>query len=295
MSTTQEREEVSKLYRRISDYGPKTAGHTNLAEIRKRSAPYLPEGIPFDNVDALVEAIYVLPPETRDIVLSRILDLEEEALSFLCKFCTTYAFRSERTVSRFKNLYFFDSGASRLSNIAGWLQGMAHVSEEGRTFSKKAALAFLKTLDYLNSYGGDMEVNTAGGVVTVPRYRVTLNDDGILNSFSILWYRAITNKQRHEKAQAIFDTRISPTEQLVTNTDRLWEQSLKEAEDQIGLFDKLTIHRFYRHGSSSESEVVYYGRAFNGGLIYHGPGAGETFSVNLDPAAAREHLWSVHT
>ena len=35
----------------------------------------------------------------------------------------------------------------------------------------------------------------------------------------------------------------------------------------------------------------YYTYGYNGGLIYHGPGAGETFSVTLETNA----LWSIHT
>ena len=44
------------------------------------------------------------------------------------------------------------------------------------------------------------------------------------------------------------------------------------------------------HGLSYGAVLYRATFAFNGGLIYHGPGAGETFSVSLTPC-----LWGIHT
>jgi hypothetical protein len=84
----------------------------------------------------------------------------------------------------------------------------------------------------------------------VPKYLVELHDDGTLHGFSLLWLIAVAPEQQ---------SGVDPTK-FRSEYDRYFAPK-------------------YRY--------VY---SFNGGLLYHGPGAGETFCVNLG-----DSLWGIHT
>lgn len=297
-------ESLQKAIDRLQKYGPRSKPDQRFSTVANMSACLMGLRVEYRDYQCLedvIHHIYVdLPAEKREYVLDHLLDKGQEAFDIFSRFCSSYAYHGQ-AISRFQNVFFTEGGAARLSNICGWLHGLYSVSEEGKVFAKRAALLFLEQLDYLNGYGGDIELPvTQETVVNVPRYRVVLGDDGVLNSFTLLWHGLISNEKRHEKAQEVLNARVSSIEQLVKDDDVAYQMALKDAETELGIFDKLTLHRFYRDQSLSGrsipgTKIVYYGRSFNGGLIYHGPGSGETFSVCLDPAAARERLWSVHT
>lgn len=65
----------------------------------------------------------------------------------------------------------------------------------------------------------------------------------------------------------------------------------------------LNIREFVEHNNSSaelteyryadRNQVkVYYTQCMTGGFIYHGPGAGETFTVSL---GNKDQFWGIHT
>lgn len=86
-----------------------------------------------------------------------------------------------------------------------------------------------------------------------PKYLVQLHDDGTFGGFSVLWFVARTPEEQEGIAEDKFR---------------------KEFDDT------------FAYGAK-----VRYVFSFNGGLLYHGPGHGDTFAVTLGSS----HLWSIHT
>ena len=58
-------------------------------------------------------------------------------------------------------------------------------------------------------------------------------------------------------------------------------------------WDSIVDHPRWGQDAAGEREMVnyYYGFDFHGGLAYHGPGGGETFSVSLGDI----NFWGIHT
>ncbi|NBX30907.1 hypothetical protein EBR04_10790, partial [bacterium] len=115
---------------------------------------------------------------------------------------------------------------------------------------------------------------------------VILTDDGTFGSFGILWYGAVRNDQRLDLANTL------------VNDATPWERAVDEADRRMGLNKRLEQVRWYTPTWVNEttpawmrqtSEFIHYRFESNGGLIYRGPGAGETFPVSLDDS----WLWGV--
>lgn len=147
-------------------------------------------------------------------------------------------------------------GIGRFGATVGWLCGLA-MSPQAREFAEKAALDFVQSLDYLSNYGGMIE-----GDDTMPVYYVELGDDGLLNSYRLMWYRALPYDEylaKHVgKAVLLQDSTNSPR--------REW-------------------HR-------TQAQYYVFAQSMNGGLIYNGPGQGETVSVSL---TGSHRFWTVNT
>lgn len=138
-----------------------------------------------------------------------------------------------------KALRFTDQGRGRIGQVFGWIAGL-HSSgvKEMQDFAVKCANSICENLDYLANYGGMVE-----GERGITRYIVELGDDGMLNSFTILWYVAVPPDKQAD----------IPEENFRKEFDAKWGPK-------------------YR-----------YVFALNGGAIYQGPGSGETFTVSLTP------------
>jgi hypothetical protein len=132
---------------------------------------------------------------------------------------------------------------------------------------------------------------------------VVLGDDGIFGSFTIAWFRAVTIEQIHKKAA-----------EIAGSDDFEW-QVVDQAKEKLSLRKELEQSRHYTPEWVQERldtikaeggdrwapenshlgisrEFIYYGYAFNGGLIMPGMG-NETFSV--DTSGDSGPRWSVHT
>jgi len=98
-------------------------------------------------------------------------------------------------------------------------------------------------------------LNTYGGLISdenqTTNYRVCLRDDGTLHGFSLLWLANVPLNKADE------------------------------IENRNTEGDRTNLHNQVTHK---------YAFSFNGGLLYHGPGQGEIYSVSLS-----DRLWSVHT
>lgn len=199
--------------------------------------------------------------------------------------------------AKWPNLHFSDRGSLRLANTAGFLAGLEAAGQK-ETASKLAEVLAQK-LDYLNSYGGkeDIDRSSGEGTIEIPRYRVILGDDGLLMSFSVNWYRAVSNSLRISVAEEIFRTQYPGVGSEDKDYWSLWENALNISTSKLKLCGALEIHRGYDadYGDGTErhewrSDVVHYAFSFNGALIYRGPGQEETYSVALG-----DELWSIHT
>lgn len=149
-------------------------------------------------------------------------------------------------------LNFTPQGLARYGQVLGWLHGLASTNRE---LARALARDFFARLDYLADYGGEIEEEWEGRTIRYSKWRVSLGDDGTFNGFTLGWYRAI------------------PPE--------------RQVEGQSYPKEMQTI----RYGTSYQQRVIEYGFDFCGGLIYHGPGAGQTFTVALDSSG----YWGIHT
>lgn len=174
--------------------------------------------------------------------------------------------RSGNLTYKYKNLVFTPEGEARVMMIAGWITGLIHAGQ----FELATAVAadINSNLEYLNGYGGDVTDTFEEGapVKGVPRYVVQLSDDGTFGGFNVAWYRAM-------------------------------EESLVSDDNEKGLLSdrwggRHTISRWNPNPFPvRESKRYVYRFDFSGGLLYHGPGGGEVFSVNVGSS----RFWGIHT
>ena len=175
--------------------------------------------------------------------------------------------RAGNVTEQYRNIIFTTDAVTRVAQIAGWLVGLVHSGR--RAEAEKAAEDINSQLFYLNEYGGEAEGMTFGdgsAVKSQRRYMVQLGDDATFGGFTVGWYSIVTEEQANDTLKPGL---------LRDRWNNVYYTSRWNAADAP-----------VRH-----SETFYYRFAFNGGLLYHGPGGGETFSVNL----SNVRFWSIHT
>ena len=168
--------------------------------------------------------------------------------------------------NQYRNIVFTPEAEGRVMQIAGWLVGLTHAGQ--RDLGEKIAEDINSNLEYLNGYGGVLETEFEDGspVPNVPRYMVQLGDDGTFGGFAVAWYRA-------------------------------FREGSAEDGDRTGClrnrWDSLVDYSRWGPQSEGPREMVryFYRFSMNGGLIYEGPGAGETFTVSL----GTPRFWGIHT
>lgn len=166
----------------------------------------------------------------------------------------------------YKRLVFTPEGEGRIMQIAGWLMGLVHGGR--RDLAEKVAEDINAQFAYLNEYGGTEEATFEDGspVPNVPRYLVQLGDDGTFGGFTVGWYRA-------------------------------FREGSPQDGDRHGClrnrWDNIVDHSRWGPQTEGPREIVKYifRFAMNGGLLYHGPMGGETFSVTV----GTPRFWSIHT
>lgn len=182
-----------------------------------------------------------------------------------------------------RRLVFEEHGKMRLTHTIGWILGISHYNKEK---AEELATKFCKVMDRLADYGGDIEspegnTDHEGKLLTFPGYKIVLSDDGTHAGFSLLWYRAIFNKQIREYAQEMFPAEHNNGSCMATDSETF--KALRIRKD-------LEDYRIYRPTwATSESTTMYYewvqyAFSFNGGLIYHS---------NRDDLTNGD--WSTHT
>lgn len=191
--------------------------------------------------------------------------------------------------SHWKGLSFTPRGAAKISNIAGWLVGIAMGGQ--RELAERLAEDLESRLMYLAGYGADTEMThdsygkELASPIVVPGSQVMLSDDGTLGGFSIAWHGYVSRERLMEVAKSL----------TTPDSDEL---NIYDAKRQLRINDGLTLTRYgwpawdteKAHGTSSCD--AYYSFAFNGALILHGTGQ-EVFSIDISTQTGPR--WSIHT
>lgn len=189
-------------------------------------------------------------------------------------------------------VYFSDMAKARMGCILGYILGFKHAGEPA--FAEKLAEDIEAKLRFLSPPGNDREISTADNsrVVKVPQRKCILADDGTWHGFSLLWFNLIdpgTYKGHLQLAQAELDVESETGEVFETAHQRVVKKlNIRERLDDHNKYsEELTEYRYI----DGEHRKFYYMVSHNGGLIYHGPGGGQTFTVTLD----KTPLWGIHT
>lgn len=148
-----------------------------------------------------------------------------------------------------------------------------------------------------------MQVKAEAGVARISA-KIEANWDG--NSQNIC--RLLTTEIRREMRTLMTELRHDPQPlDFVTPAAKqaVWRQFyVPEPTAEHGVIGEIRSSEVYGFISDEQvaqqkalarfrrtTAVVYYGYIFHGGVIYHGPGAGQTFTVSLDS----KRLWGIHT
>ena len=147
---------------------------------------------------------------------------------------------------------FSDRGLARAASVFGWLCGIA--GGGNIELANELAEDFVRNLDYLAKYGGELDFNY-------------LQYDGSPATRKIPAYVVKLCDDGTAHGFALLWYRPLLTDEILANHKALGRDVVKFNYDEIP-----------------------HGFAFNGALIYHGPGAGETFTCNTG-----SRPWGVHT
>lgn len=189
---------------------------------------------------------------------------------------------------------FTESGFQRLSSIAGYILALKHAEKE------ELAAAMLNDLylqmEYLAGHDTELQITTGDNkyeTVKLPSRKTVLHDDGCLHSFSFMSYFLVSpdryderlkfHQAEHDKNRAISQVDGTAHQAVVKELN-----ILERLNDRDPYSNELTETRY----CGNRLRQFYYCRGYNGGLIYHGPGAGANFSVLI---SNKPTLWSIHT
>lgn len=128
--------------------------------------------------------------------------------------------------------------------------------------------------------------------IRVPSLKAYLHDDGTKHGFGFSVYRPISpttyeaalEEARKERQKQVGDQ--TPMTHLLENL------AVSDVVSQMQIEPSLeeTVR-----GPDGETLTIRYRFVYNGGLLYHGPGAGQTFSVVIGNANGKAIYWSIHT
>lgn len=206
-----------------------------------------------------------------------------------------------------RNIHFTETGLTRLAVTIGYITGL-EINEATRSLAERLADNLVKNLNYLNSNGGDgeVEVDSASqplNPVMAPRYKIVIGDDHwSFGGFTLSWYKMIPPTTYNKAYQQVYES--IPADK---RDDTSYSAIERGADELLRVNKDLEVTRGYRvnlsykpHNCTSddpkdwyryENVTVRYTFTFNGGLLCHGMGQ--------DPLAVRLTNdgpgWSVHT
>lgn len=194
------------------------------------------------------------------------------------------------------NVLFTDAGKMRLAHIVGHALGLHHGGQEETALKLAEAIdARLKQLCY---NGAEIEVTICGEKVKVPNVKAVLGDDGTFGGFNVSWYRPIA-PGRYDEVQQEARKMKDETPEVEVDKIRVEFYSVQElthkmlkVTDRVNPYDTYSDELTqYAYVPGIGSTKVYYTFSHPGGLLYHGPGGGEVFAINLTDVGP----WGIHT
>lgn len=213
-----------------------------------------------------------LEAQTLESVLSVLTEEQKTFFKDICEYnhSSVNAFSTELKLNRY--MYFDEYGKARLANILGYIGGA--ISSGNYAFGVRMATELLSVFDRLAPVNYKKVIELHDGEIEVPAYKIIISDDRTLHGFCFSKLSPVCPDRFVESGKAKEDFKIV---------------------ERFGIYDSFyldspTESRWYE--PRNKHLDIYYRFAYNGGVIYHGPGAGNTFTVNI---AKTSFFWGIHT
>lgn len=200
-----------------------------------------------------------------------------------------------RWCEQWKNTTLFtESGFQRLASIAGYILALRHAEKED--FAVALLNDWYSQMERLAGHTTEVKISTGADkyeVVKLPSRKTVLSDDGCLHSFSFVSYFLVA-PERYDERLAYHQNELDK-QRSARQIDGTAHQAVVK---ELNILERLNARDPYSNELTetrycgNRLRQFYYCRGYNGGLIYHGPGAGENFSVLI---SNRPTLWSIHT
>ena len=183
---------------------------------------------------------------------------------------------------------FTEEGLQCLSQIAGFIRGLALTDQD---MAMHMSHDLLENLRYLGGYAGKM--TDKGPLSAVPSYQVLLHHDGTFGGFGVLWYRAVNYADCTDDGRRKEGPGGKDLLKVRGSSDRTIFYSFTVGDDDIPRFCDYGDRPYHTAGINNVLEWGYE-FAWNGAMLYRGPGGGEVFSVQLTGNRPGQ-FWSIHT
>ncbi len=224
--------------------------------------------------------------------------------SVLEKLFLECSYRHMNTLARHykdQGVLFTEAGKMRLAHIVGHIVGLYHAEQKDIALKMAESLDNNLRLLCYNSrrvelpLDGNVEIGT---VVEAPATKVVLGDDGTFGGFSVGWYRPISPKVYEAKVKEARQIKNDTPDKEFNKIKAEYYTTAELARRMLNITERVDHHHRYsdelteyKYVKDHGATEVYYTYSHPGGLLYHGPGGGETFAVTLESNA----LWSIHT
>jgi len=167
-----------------------------------------------------------------------------------------YSFERHLNVSLMDGVHFTEAGMCRAMHTVGWLTAMHQCKPE---IGDVLILDFIKNIQrYSINYEKNPQMYREVSEhhhCSFPTRIISFSDDGTFGGFGFGLYEMCDEPLTYRDGKTVEQMRA----------------------EKVECFEPL-------------GEKLYYRRIMYGGLLYHGPGCGQTFAVTLDPCC-----WSYHT
>ncbi len=190
--------------------------------------------------------------------------------------------------------YFQETGATRLASIVGYMAGLAHAGQA--EFAERLAQDFYRNManlcmeEHAIDYDGRM----------VPARKVILFDDRCIHSFGFTVLSPVMPRDFKQVYNLNLESLKNDPDlkDLYGDHEHIFARRARQKTiEDLRIVEKAGNDSYpneitERYWINGEERFAYYGNPWHGGLIYHGPGSGETFSVVV---GSGKTLWSLHS
>ena len=215
-----------------------------------------------------MEATITTANETNETpVDNRSREAKMTALEFMRELSYRYVTDTALKARYGYGMTFREGAVARFANIAGLVNGLAMAGQ--KELASRLADDLDTAMQRLAAFARRYDFSVENGFANAWESKVVVGDDGTFGGFSFAVMRGTPNE------------RLSDSERERCNDELADWVSIK---DVSGAY----VRDF---GGYHKQAKIQYAFAFNGGLLYHGPGGGEVFAVTLN----NSRFWSIHT